>query len=365
MKFVVATKRYETDLRSLMRSIHIPGRIALSYQREPNYFYGADIQGKKNLTIVGIIKNKLVGLGCISFKPMYINGSNKRFGYLSGLRSIPEVRGGRNLLAAYKYFHNIHVDNNVPAYITTIIDENEYAKSVLTSSRFGLPKYSDWGRYITYAINLNKRSRQIQNQDDVLIMRGTDFELDEIVSFLNRNGSKRQFFPVYSKWDFISNYTRDFSQSNFYVAVKGHKIIGILGVWDQSRFKQNRIIKYHGGLGKFRKIINVVLSLSGYHTLPSPGEELKLLYTAFVCIYDDKPDILNTLLRTIYNDYKNSKSHFLCIGLHEKDPLNIALKQFSTFRYYSRLYVVNWEDGNQFCKKLDKSRVPYLELATL
>lgn len=365
MKFVVANKRHEADLRSLMRSIHMPGRIVLSYQREPNYFYGANIQGKINLTIVGLIKNKLVGFGCISLKPMYINGSEKMFGYLSGLRSISEVRGGRNLLAAYKYFQNMHVDNNVPAYITTIIDENVYAKSVLTSSRFGLPKYSDWGRYITYVINLNKRSRQIQNKNDVLVMRGTDFELDEIISFLNRNGSKRQFSPVYSKRDFVSNYTRDFSQSNFYVAVKANKIIGILGAWDQSGYKQNRIIKYHGGLGKFRKVINVVLSLSGYHTLPSPGEELKMIYTAFVCIYNDNPDILTALLKSVYNNYKSSDFHFVSIGLHERDPLNIALKHFSTFRYYSRLYVVNWEDGNQFCEKLDKSKIPYLELATL
>ena len=106
MKFVVATKRHEADLRSLMCSIHMPGRIVLSYHREPNYFYGANIQGKKNLTIVGLIKNKLVGFGCISLKPMYINGSEKMFGYLSGLRSISEVRGGRNLLAAYKHFQN-------------------------------------------------------------------------------------------------------------------------------------------------------------------------------------------------------------------------------------------------------------------
>ena len=47
MKFVVADKSHDAGLRAVMRSIHMPGRIVLSYQREPDYFYGAFIQGKK------------------------------------------------------------------------------------------------------------------------------------------------------------------------------------------------------------------------------------------------------------------------------------------------------------------------------
>jgi len=365
MKFVVANNSHDAGLRAVLCSIHMPGRIVLSYQREPNYFYGANIQGKKHQTIAGIKQNRVVGFGCRSLKPMYINGSPKMFGYLSGLRSLPEVRGGRPLLAGYKFLHRLHADNDTPAYITTIIDENEYAKKVITSSRFGLPKYTDWGRYITYVINLNRRSRQIRKLKDISIIRGIDLELEKIVSFLNDNGSKRQFFPVYSKNDFNTEYTRDFSQSNFYIAVQRDKILGLLGVWDQTKYKQNVIIEYQGALSIFRKLINIGLTLSGYHSLPTPGEELKMLYASFVCIYQDDPQILTELLRAVYNDYKNGDFHFVGVGLHEKDPLNAALKHFSVFRYYSRLYIVNWEDGDQFCKDLDKSRIPYLELATL
>ncbi len=365
MKFVVAKKSHDAELRAVTCSIYMPGRIVLSYQREPDYFHGAFIQGKKHQTIAGIKNNKVVGFGCRSLKPMYINGSPQMFGYLSGLRSLPEVRGGHALLAGYKFLHLLHADNDTPAYITTVIDENEYAKSVLTSSRFGLPKYTDWGRYITYVINLNRRSRQTQKRKDISIKRGTDIELEKIVSFLNDNGPKRQFFPVYGEKDFKTEYTRDFSHSNFYIAVQGKKILGILGIWDQTKYKQNVIIEYRGALGTFRKYINIGLTLSGYHSLPSPGEELKMLSVAFVCIYQEDPQILTELLKAAYNDYKNSDYSFICIGLHENDPLNTALKHFSVFRYYSRLYVVNWEDGDSFCADLDKSRIPYLELATL
>ncbi|RPH90453.1 MAG: hypothetical protein EHM72_19085 [Calditrichaeota bacterium] len=365
MKFVVADQSHNAGLRFVTSAIHMPGRIVLSYRREPDYFHGAGIQGIKHQTIAGIQDDEVVGYGCRSLRPMYINGHPSMFGYLSGLRSLPKIRGGYALVAGYRFLHQLHADQETPAYITTIIDENDYAKSVLTSSRFGLPQYMDWGRYITYAVNFNRRRRRKWKRKDISIAQGDDFNLQEIVSFLNRIGSKRQFYPVYDENDFHSERTRDFAAADFYIAVQQDQIVGVVGVWDQTKYKQLRIIAYQGVLHHYRKIINFGLAAGGYRPLPSPGEELKIRYAAFVGIDQDDPDILTELLEAIYHDYQAGDDHFLCIGLHEKDPLNESLKKFSAIRYFSRVYIVSWDDGRQFCRNLEKTRIPYLELAAL
>ena len=161
-------------------------------------------------------------------------------------------------------------------------------------------------------------------------------ELEEIVSFLNRFGKERQFFPVYTEEDFSCEYTRDFSPADFYVAIQNGRIIGVLGKWDQNSFKQNIITGYAGYLKTFRHPINLALTAVGFKALPRPGEQLRMFFVSFVCIKDDDPQVLEKLLEALYQDNKTKGYHYCVIGFHERDDLQEGSGDMSNCSLYEQ-----------------------------
>jgi hypothetical protein len=252
----------------------------------------------------------------------------------------------------------------VPAYLTTVIEDNTAVRSLLTSGRAGLPHYLDQGRYITYALSLNRRRRKFASP--IQIRCGDAVGLDPILSFLGDAGRCRQFFPALGGPDFGSDYLRGLSPADFRVALNGRgEIIGVAAVWDQNTFKQMTVQGYAEPIRLFRPLLNGALRLAGFRTLPPPGQHLGSLYIAFPCVRGDDPQIMRALLEQIYAEHQNGRYHFLLLGLHERDPLAVVARYFLTFRYISRLYLACWDDGLDFVKQLDPARIPYLELATL
>lgn len=365
MRFLLADKTHGPQLCRLMKEIPLPGNIQVAFGRDPDYFYALNIEGKVSQAIVAMEDDKVIGMGCRSIKPMYINGQKADFGYLSGLRGSETYRGTTGLARGFKFLRMLHQDRRADAYITTIIDDNKYAKKLLESGRAGLPRYMDLGKYHTFAINMNRWRRRRSPREGVSVIRGPAFELKEIVSFLNRFGKRRQFFPVYTEEDFCCEYTRDFSPSDFYVAVRSGEVIGVIAKWDQNSFKQNIIAGYAGYLKIFRCPVNLALHAVGFKALPKPGEPLRMFFVSFVCIKDDAPEVLEELLEAIYQDNKTRGYHYCLVGFHERDSLQQAISRYFSVRYTSRLYLVAWEDGMDVCNRIDRDRIPYLEIGTI
>src|SRR5207248_630976 len=51
-RFAVAREADDEEIRRLLRDNRIPGRISLSLEREPDYFFDSDIPGERKQTIV-------------------------------------------------------------------------------------------------------------------------------------------------------------------------------------------------------------------------------------------------------------------------------------------------------------------------
>jgi hypothetical protein len=209
IKTFLASNQDDAMLRELMRSIAMPGAIEMLYTREPDFFYGLSIQGKFNQIGACSAGGCIVAAGCRSIRPVYINGEAVDFGYLSGLRALEGHRGGRTL-DIFRILREVHKDRRTKAYLNTIIDRNAQAEAALASGRKGMPIYTDLGSYICHAVNINShhRKKPIKGFE---IIKGGRSRTGEITGFLNSEGRKQQFFPVYTPEDFSSDYTRGFS----------------------------------------------------------------------------------------------------------------------------------------------------------
>lgn len=350
------------ELRGLLRRSPIPGSISVTFERDPSFFDSCRVRG--DFFQVGIGRDRrtgtVIGLGTRSVSPAFVNGRPALLGYLADLRLDERYRGGTLIARGYRFLRHLHEDHRARLYTTMIFSGNHAALTTIASGRAGLPQYHDMGLVHSPGINIRRTQPPINAGCEVL--RGSEELLAEIVECLNRNNARRQFAPVHTVAMFKSQW-RDFRVTDFYVAVRGSRIIGVLGSWDQTSFKQTRVVGYGPRLRFLVPLANMLRPITEAPLFPKPGEEVSYFYISFIAVDEDDVQIFRALLRRAYNDAVGSRYLYAILALHERDSLLPALRDYSLTPFSGRLFCVTFEDGEDVYRSLD-GRVPYLEAAT-
>jgi hypothetical protein len=358
----LATPPEDSELRALLRRTPVPGKISVTFEREPDFFSSCRIRGDFFQVGVGRDRKtgKIIGLGTRSIAPAFINGEPMPLGYLADLRLEPDYRGGTLIARGYRFLKALHEDGRARLYTTMIFAGNAVALKTIASGRAGLPKYHDMGVIHSPGINIRRKKPPIRATCEIL--RGSNELLPEIVDCLNRNNARRQFAPVHTVSMFQKQW-RDFRAQDFYVAIRNSRVIGALARWDQSSFKQTRVAGYARPLRWLVSFANALRPLTGAPRYPKPGEELAYFYISFIAVDDDDLSIFQALLRHAYNDAVENKYVYGILALHERDPLRQSLRDYSLTPFSGRLFCVTFDDGKHLFRKL-KPLIPYLEAAT-
>ena len=367
MRFTLATAEHDAALRRLQRAQPMPGRIRLAFASEPSWTAAHAVLGDVSQTLVATdATGAVTGCGVRTIRRRYVNGSPTELGYLSGLRSLPRVRGALGLAQGFRFLRQLHEsDRRTPAYLTTIIEGNETAEVALTSARAGLPAYVDHGRFITSAVFLSRPRKPAPPAGGVEIRTGAEIAWPAILDFLRMEGPRRQFFPVVDASDFDTPLWRDLRPADFRVALRGGAIVGVAAAWDQSAYRQTVVTGYDPLLRLLRPLANLGVATLGRPALPPPGSQLRFFHLALPCVRGDDVGVFAAMLERFHADWKDGTHACFVVGLHERDPLRAALASFPTFDYASRLHVAAWEDGAAFVAGLDPHRIPHLETALL
>ena len=358
----LATEADDRQLRDLLRRSSIPGAIQVTFEREPSFFDSCRIRGEFFQVGVGRDRRtgRIIGVGTRSVAPSFLNGRPTDVGYLADLRLEPEYRGGTLIVRGYRFLRKLHADRRTQLYTTVLFASNHQALTTIASGRAGLPRYHDMGLVHSPGINLRRRKPEIRAHCDIL--RGSDDLLLEIVACLNRNHARRQFAPVRTAAEFTNRYP-DFSAGNFYIAVRGSKVVGVVGKWDQQSFKQTRVVGYGASLRWLVPLANALRPLTGCAAFPKVGQEVPYFYLSFIAVDEDELPVFRALLRRVYNDAVGGDQLYAMLAMHERDPLLPALREYSLTPFLGRLFCVAFEDGEAAFRSLD-GRVPYVEAAT-
>ena len=81
-----------------------------------------------------------------------------------------------------------------------------------------------------------------------------------------------------------------------------------------SRYKRTRILEYKGSFAWIRKIYKFISRIFKYPDLPKKGESLKEIYITDIVIKDRNPEVLESLLLRIYNEYRDKRYNMMIIG---------------------------------------------------
>ena len=365
--FELATEADESGLRRLLRENPMQGAISLSFEREPNYFHAAAVEGPFHQTLVAREPDtsEIIGVGNRSVRPMFVNGQVHEIGYMSQLRIHPRYASGlylaRGLSEGFKLYHELHADGRAPYYLMSIVEDNIPARRLLTSGLPGYPLAREYTRMFTYAVNPVRQKRSLVLPQSLRIIRGEETYAGAIVDCLNRNGSRKQYAPY---WTCDSLFTANLTPSDFFLALDGNRVVGCIACWDQNAFKQTVVRGYSRSIARWRRLLNVLSPLGGWPYLPDLHTPLRHAYASHIAIDDDDPLVFSALLRELYNYNLGKDYSYLMIGLAESNPFRSIVKTYHPLTYISQIYLVHWGHSRELLKEIDH-RVPGLEIAVL
>lgn len=363
MRFMLAQPEHEAQLRAIVRAESMPGRIQVTYEREPDFFHGLGVQGSFNQVVAAEENGRIVGFGCRSIRPMFINGVKTDFGYLSGLRSSPEAKGKLGIARGYRMFRELHEDGRCPGYITTIIEGNSEAFKTIAAGRGDLPRYVDLGQCLTCVLPLNRHGHS-KKSGAIKTRFAHPGEEGLVAETLQRLGRQYQFFPAIDASDLGTPLLRDLPVSRFILAEDKGEVFGIAAIWDQSAFKQHRICSYSRPMQWSLPATNAALRIAGFHPLPPPGEKLNHAYCCFKAARNNDPRIMRMLLDKAAAALAAEGFSHLTTGFHADDPAIAAIGFRPKSVYRSRLFFVGWDSEIKAYEQLDK-RIPIFDPSIL
>jgi hypothetical protein len=359
-----ATRADDAGLRNLFRRTSMGSGIEVSFEREPSYFQALAIQGHRQE--VGVIRDRgtgrIIGSGTRIMRKGFINGHATDVGYLGDLRIDPEYRN--RTLTARLYRSLQASDSWCDWYYTVIFEENTQALSTIAKGRAGLPAYHDCGRILCPGIELRGKLPRI-SVSGIVMRQAMDDDLPQIVDCLNRNLVRTQFAAVHE----VDHFRRGdrwlgLKIGDFRVAERAGKIVGVIAGWDQSSFKQTRIVHYHGRWKWLAPLSRWAAPIRRTPGLPSPGECLSYFYASFIAVDHDDLEVFRALLRELYNVHVGQNWLYFMVGLHARNPLVTALKEYAQIPFAGRLFAVTLADDRDLPPALD-DRIPSIEIATL
>lgn len=366
--FALATAQDDAEIRRLLAGNPVPGGMRLAYEREPDYFLGCGPMGdfSQVLAIRHLPSGRLAGIACRAGRRLFVNGAPQQIGYLGQLRIDGAFRSRWLVSRSFRFLRQMHADGRTPAYLTTIIEGNQEAEGILVRRpRRNFPVYRPLSRLHTLSLPAGGRRRRLPRAG-LEVVSGGDLPLADVLRFWQTQGPARQFFPCWRAEDFVPGapLTFGFSLDDLRLAVVKGEIVGTLGLWDQSAYKQTVLCGYGGALRWGRPFYNIASRLRGRPSLPPVGARLPLAHAAFPCVAAGREEIFSILLDSLLALAKARRPGWLALGLCEGDPLLRSAGEFPHIDYCSRLYTVAWEDGAWFHERLD-GRTPHIEIAAL
>lgn len=363
----LGTRSDDAELRALLRDVPMDGPVGVTLRREPSYFDAAVVEGPDRhvLTVRDTSADRLVGMGTWSVRARFMHGVPQDVGYLGGLRIMPDYRSFGLLARGYRALRESCHESNAKFYLTTIAEGNRRALEMLTKGRAGLPAYHYLGRYYSCVLPLKPR-RQRDHAAGLEVRPASSRDRLPLVEHLQCVGQQLNFCPRYEAADFfnVDATFKDLRPQDILLALRGGEIVGTVGAWDQTAFRQIVVERYPPLQDLVRPLYNAWSKLRGGPCFPAAGQPVRHLLAAIPLAQNGDPAILMTLLNELRRRADRTRHDAVVAGVYELDPLLPALRAEAVFTYVTRVYLVSWDDIRLTLARLQSENL-YLELGCL
>ena len=362
-RFLRATTDDEPEIRALVGSVAMPGTVSVRFEREPDYFLGTTIQGQPCDVLIArhMPEDILAGVMVRAVRRVYLDGRDTRVTYIGQIRIAPRFQG--HWLMQRAALEAVRGNDRSMPYMGVIASDNSVALGTITGARPpGAARVERIARLRSLALVTHRRPGPRRSQlPTAACDPGT---LDAVVDFLLQHGPDRQLFPVVDRSALLDGLSyRGLQQQDLQVAWRDGDIVGVLGSWDQSGFKQEVLDDDGPRLRRLRPAYDLLARAIGAHRLPLPGEPIRTAFGALRCTADDDPDVLAALLRAARVRAREQGQAFLLVGFDAREPLAQTLGRPLAVTYESDVFLGRFPDEGE-PPQLD-GRPVHIEVGTL
>lgn len=361
MTLDLATPDDDAPLRRLLAACPMPGRVALTYEREPNFFAADALLGPEVDTVVTRRADDVVAVAQRAIRERFVGGVPRRVGYLGALRVRADAQGRGLVARGYATIRDLHRhDGQTPFYLTSITEENDVSKGILVDKpRPTIPDYREAAPFTTFAI-LARRERP-RLPPGVTLAPATDWA--EVAAFLLEHGRLRDGFPVWTE-DALAALP-GLAPQDVWVARRDGRIVGTLACCDVRSVRQSVVRGYDAGMRRLRPLANLAARMLRLPpVLPAEGEPVASVFAALPCVAGDDPAVFAALVAAVRTEAFRRGAAFVLAGAAPSDPLAPVLRRRLHVAYRARLYTVAWADGAEVAAAFD-GRLAQPDIATL
>jgi hypothetical protein len=322
-----ATAADNDALVALAAACPMEGDIALRMDRAPDFFALNRLEG--DVWRVGVVEDDagcIIGCVAAARRRAWLNGEEATTGCVGDLKVHPSARrsGAADMLTAYARDACASLCGEDAPVLVTILAGNVAMERRARGPR-GMPVLSRFATLRVAAIPLLWERRE--RVSGLSIWPAAERDLPRMAALWRHIGPTRQLAPAMDAESLRAWIARapGLALSDYLLALdmRGH-LRGFLGVWDQTSFKQMRVVSYSPRLGAARGAINIVSSFAGGTRLPEPGGALPALAITHACASDAAT--LRALLLEAYRRHRGGRYAFMTIGLDVQDPLLVATR---------------------------------------
>lgn len=356
----------EEHIRHFYDSLPTSGGIRFSLNRSPDFFGALEAEGDDPDVFVMRRKDssEIIGSIIVSTKLCYINSKETPVFYISSLRLAEKYRN--RLLGFFARAFNLHQhEKGHVLSLMSIFEDNTIARENLLTGKGYLPLMKDYGVIHTHIFKPQTIGKNKMTGADLFIRPAGVTDIPEITGFLNEQGKKKTFFPVYREAHFNSEsgLLRQMRVEDIALAYDKERICGIMGLWDQTGFRHWKIIAYKGWLKILKPFLNLYSLLNKKPLFPPSGKPLKYMNLSIVCISNNDQSVFNNLLDFHMKRLKERKRMLIAYAMHETNPFLQAFP-LPSVDLKSRLYLTYWREDEELAGSVVKGEV-YIETGAL
>ena len=350
------------------------GTIQLSVNRNRSILKRCGAGSSADALFVARKFERVVGAASLTTFQGFIGAqsSPQTIGVLGNLRidsAIERGSPGSVLLAGIRALNSICNSDVIPLLAVVMHDNPTAITAFARPRRYGLLFHSIC-QINTFVIPPRRVISQTTYRSGKLNIRcASPSDIPRLVSFLQKAGKNKEFFPCYQESDFLGGSIRypGLDCTDILIAEYHGEIVGSVGIWDQSKSQKWYISGYSRALSAARPLYNLFSAAFGGVRLPPSGENIP--YRMAVCLTaagNDKQvfDSLLTAARCCCADFDDRP--VLIIALAQPDPLTAIARRAAFHRFSSQLFQVRVQTPNRPAPPvLTVKQVPFLEVGAL
>lgn len=344
LEYCLSGREIESELRRLTAEMPLPGRISLSYEREPDFFYSLELEGDLIDVATARQGSRVVGFATQTIRDRYVNGNPEPVAYLGMARISPGFRGRRISPQAFRMFRELQIRRDITRIFASVVATRSGRHAFPDRPRDGIPGFQPLADICTLVVPV--ASSPVSRLPAQIGQAGPE-DLEAIVLCLNRNNRRYQYSEHWSESDFQCGWlTRGLNTDDFVIARRGRQVVGCAALWDQRGFKQLRIHSYQTAVGLAKPIINRMSGILGKPRLPAPGMFFEHAFASHIAVDRDEPGLTESLLKGVmWLASQRGGIPNVAIGLPVADPrLPMIRKVLGGMRYDTTLCSVLWPE---------------------